>query len=456
MISSEIFRTSRHASGHPLAIPRVALTMDLCRALGWLDDAPYIEAQPASVAALLRFHTAEYVAAVQRAEATQDAGPEVRSRFNLGINGNPVYGEVFRRPATACGASLQAARHLLRCGGLVYSPAGGTHHGQPGRASGYCIFNDPVLAILELLDQGLDRVAYVDWDAHFGDGVQQAFHHEARVRTISIHEAGRWPMARGGDAAGFGGLDDRGGGFARNLPVPAGLNDDEFAWLIGEAVAPLLQRFAPQAIVVQSGCDALADDPMTRLSLSNRALWRALADDHAPGAAAAGAGRWRLQSLGRRPVLGRHLGDDEQLCHPRAAPRDGGGGAAEGALESPPRPPAGAAMDGDAGRSAAVGAGTPGNSHHQRTGPGVSTAPARLAAPSRASSDWAGAGSLLPVAAVPGAAIVNAVTRTIVALRLSSQTRHRCTRALPARLLNDSTAVMNYAPPNFHLVSAIP
>lgn len=301
MISSGIFRASLHASGHPLAIPRVSLTIDLCRALGWLDDAHYIEAQPASVAALLRFHTAEYVAAVQMAEATQGAAPEVRSRYNLGVNGNPVYGEVFRRPATACGASLQAARHLLRCGGLVYSPAGGTHHGQPGRASGYCIFNDPVLAILELLDQGLDRVAYVDWDAHFSDGVQQAFHHEARVRTISIHEAGRWPMARDGDAAGFGGLDDRGGGFARNLPVPAGLNDDEFAWLIDEAVAPLLRRFAPQAVVVQSGCDALADDPMTRLALSNRALWRALATimPLAPRLLVLGGGGYNPWAVGR-------------------------------------------------------------------------------------------------------------------------------------------------------------
>lgn len=79
-----------------------------------------------------------------------------------------------------------------------------------------------MLAILELLDQGLERVAYVNWDAHFGDGVQQAFHDEARVRTISIHEAGRWPMARNGGAAGFGGLNDRGGGSAAICRYPKG------------------------------------------------------------------------------------------------------------------------------------------------------------------------------------------------------------------------------------------
>ena len=87
--------------------------------------------------------------------ASADAG------FHLGVNGNPVYREMFRRPATACGASILAAR-LLHEPGIVYNPAGGTHHGQPDRASGFCMFNDPVLAILEMLDGGLERVFYLD------------------------------------------------------------------------------------------------------------------------------------------------------------------------------------------------------------------------------------------------------------------------------------------------------
>ncbi len=299
LIGSAIFDTTSHAPGHPLAIPRVSLTMDLIRALGWFDANRYIEAEAATPAALMRFHDPDYVAAVQRAEATRIAGAEDRERFNLGVNGNPVHATVFRRPATACGASLRAARQV-HGGGVVYSPAGGTHHGQRGRASGYCIFNDPVLAILDLLDQGLQRIAYVDWDAHFGDGVQQAFQDEPRVRTLSIHEDGRWPMARTG-ASGFGALDDRGGGNARNLPVPAGLNDSEFAWLIDAAVVPLLEAFEPQALVVQSGCDALADDPMTRLTLSNGALWRALATlmPLAPRLLVLGGGGYNPWAVGR-------------------------------------------------------------------------------------------------------------------------------------------------------------
>lgn len=299
MIASEIFRTSRHASGHPLAIPRVSLTIDLCQALGWIEAERYVEARPATTAELTRFHSADYVAAVRRAEARQSAPEDDRVRFNLGVNGNPIYGEVFRRPATACGASLEAVRRLAT-GGIVYNPAGGTHHGQPDRASGYCVFNDPALAILALLDQGLERVAYVDLDAHFADGVQQAFHNDGRVFTISLHEEGRWPMQRG-SVAGFGGADDRAGGSARNLPVPEGFNDSEMAFLIEQAVIPLLLRFNAQAIVLQCGADALADDPMTKLALSNGALWQAVAAmmPLAPRLLVLGGGGYNPYAVGR-------------------------------------------------------------------------------------------------------------------------------------------------------------
>jgi len=183
---------------------------------------------------------------------------------------------MFRRPATACGASILAAR-LLREPGIVYNPAGGTHHGQRDRASGFCMFNDPVLAVLGMLDGGLERVFYLDVDAHFGDGVQHAFHDDSRVFTLSIHEAGRWPMARGDDPATVpGGVDDRAGGAARNLPVPRELNDTEMEFLIEAVALPLIREFAPSALVVQCGADALADDPMTKLALSNLALWRVI------------------------------------------------------------------------------------------------------------------------------------------------------------------------------------
>ena len=269
-IGSEIYRRSRYGSNHPLAIPRVSTCIDLCRALGWLPDDAYIDSPMATPDELTRFHAPEYVAALQAAEAAQAIDDAASERFNIGRGGNPVFGEIFRRPATACGASLLAAEMLA--GGqahTIYSPAGGTHHGQRAAASGFCYLNDPVLAILRLLDRGVARVAYVDIDAHHCDGVEAAFGDDPRVLIASIHEQGRWPNTGAFDAQTL--------ATRVNLPVPPGLNDDEFALLFDEVVLPRVATFGAGALVVQGGADALADDPLSNLSLSNNAMWRAAA-----------------------------------------------------------------------------------------------------------------------------------------------------------------------------------
>lgn len=272
-IGSEIYRRSTYGARHPLAIPRVSTVIDLSRALGWLPDACYIDSPRATPAQLARFHTPAYIAAVQEVERMQRASEAVRNGHDLGRNGNPVFPEIFRRPATACGGSILAGT-VLRQPGTVYHPAGGTHHGRPDRASGFCFFNDPVLAILALLDGGVAPIVYLDVDAHHGDGVQDAFHHDDRVVTISVHEAGRWPMRPGLCA---GGAHDRAGGAARNFPMPPGFNDCEMAYVLEVALLPLIEKVGPQAIVLQCGADALDDDPMSRLSLSNGALWHVVA-----------------------------------------------------------------------------------------------------------------------------------------------------------------------------------
>jgi acetoin utilization protein AcuC len=301
-IGSEIYRRSSYGLRHPLAIPRVSTCIDLCRALGWLPDEVYIDSPLATPGQLARFHAPDYIAAVRRAESGPRISDADKRRYNIGINGNPVFPEIFSRPATACGGSILAAE-LIAEGGTVYSPAGGTHHGRPDRASGFCYFNDPVLAILGLLDHGLVRVGYLDLDAHHGDGVQAAFAEDERVLTISLHEAGRWPM----DGSGGGGVGDRAGGQARNLPVPPGFNDSELDFLLEAAILPLLETFEPQALVLQCGADALAEDPLSKLALSlpsgaswprpapwRRAFWCSAVAVTIPGpsgAAGAGSGR---------------------------------------------------------------------------------------------------------------------------------------------------------------------
>ena len=303
-IGSEIYRTSSYGGRHPLSIPRVSTCIDLCRALDWLPDRVYLDSPRASPAQLTRFHDARYIEALRRAEQDQRAAPDVRRRFNIGCNGNPIFPEIFRRPATACGGSILGAGLLLEGVPTVYNPAGGTHHGRAGQASGFCYLNDPVLAILTLLDGGVERVLYLDLDAHHGDGVQAAFAHDDRVLTVSIHEAGRWPMvAHKHESADrqAGAAHDRAGGMARNLPVPRGFNDDELAFLIEAAVLPLAESFAPRAVVLQCGADALEDDPQSRLSLSNLALWDAVRAIRglAPRLLALGGGGYNPWSVGR-------------------------------------------------------------------------------------------------------------------------------------------------------------
>ncbi|MBR0673094.1 acetoin utilization protein AcuC [Neoroseomonas soli] len=262
LIGSEIYRRSSYGPKHPLAIPRVSTTLDLVRALGWLPAAQYRDSPMASPEDLARFHDPDYVAALRRAEATQSVSPEDRARFRIGADGNPIYREVFSRPATGAGGTMLAAR-LTREGGIVHVPGGGTHHGRRDRASGFCYLNDAVLGLMAWLDLGLTNILYLDIDAHHGDGVQDAFHDDPRVFTLSVHEEGRWPFT--------GGVEDRAGGHARNIPVPAGFNDSEMLWVLHEAILPVIRRLRPEAIMLQCGADALEEDPLARLSLSNNA-----------------------------------------------------------------------------------------------------------------------------------------------------------------------------------------
>ncbi|ALG91814.1 MULTISPECIES: acetoin utilization protein AcuC [Actibacterium] len=267
-IGSEIYRKSSFGPWHPLRIPRVSTVIDLTRAMGWLPPARYVASPRAKPAALGIWHDPAYLAALQRAEAEQVVSDETRARYHIGTHSNPVYPEMYRRPATGAGGSLLAGE-LLADGGVIYHPAGGTHHGMPDRANGFCFLNDPVLAILSLRRAGARRVAYVDIDAHHPDGVELAFAGDPETLLISVHEEKRWPFT--------GALGDDGGGNVFNLPVPRGLNDSEMAAVLDALILPRVAAFRADAIVLQCGADAVEEDPLSRLSLSNNAHWAVVA-----------------------------------------------------------------------------------------------------------------------------------------------------------------------------------
>ncbi|WP_333869298.1 acetoin utilization protein AcuC [Cypionkella sp.] len=287
-IGSEIYRGSSYGAKHPLRVPRVSTVIDLGRALGLLAGR-YRASPRAKPAALTAFHHPAYIAALQEAEATGDLPPAARARFHLGSLSNPIFPQIYSRPATGAGGVLLAAE-LLAKGGAIYVPGGGTHHGMADRANGFCYLNDPVLAILALRRAG-HRVAYVDLDAHHCDGVEAGLAGAEGVLLISVHEAARWP---------FTGATGQQGNCV-NLAVPAGYHDSEARMVLHELILPLLQAFKPDAIVLQAGADSLLEDPLSRLALSNNAYVEALRaiTPLAPRLLLLGGGGYNPWSVGR-------------------------------------------------------------------------------------------------------------------------------------------------------------
>ena len=157
-IGSEIYRGSSYGAAHPLRIPRVSTVMDLARALGWLPPDRFRASPRAKPAALALWHEPDYVAALQAAETMGEATPEMRARFQLGTLTNPVFPQVYRRPATGAGGVMLASELLAITPGVIHVPGGGTHHGLPGRANGFCYLNDVVLGIKVLQRAGLSRI----------------------------------------------------------------------------------------------------------------------------------------------------------------------------------------------------------------------------------------------------------------------------------------------------------
>lgn len=291
-IGHEIYRNSSYGRWHPLRVPRVSTVMDLSRALSWLLPAQFVTSPRAKPAALHAFHTPDYVAALQRVEATQIATPQDTARHDLGSVTNPVFPEIFRRPATAAGGSILAGE-LLRDGGVIYNPAGGTHHGLPDRANGFCYLNDPVLAMLSLRHHGVRRIAYIDIDAHHADGVEAGFGGDPDALLISVHEDRLWPRT--------GNIDNDGGGNALNLPVPRGFNDTEMAFVAEALILPKVRAFAPDAVVFLCGADGVEEDPLSHLNLSNNAHWAVLRAlmGIAPRLLVLGGGGYNPWSVGR-------------------------------------------------------------------------------------------------------------------------------------------------------------
>jgi acetoin utilization protein AcuC len=264
--------------GHPMAPARLDLTMRLAQELGLLRgaDVETIAPPPADDAVLATVHDAAYLAAVRAASEHGTADP----RRGLGTEDDPVFAGMHEAAARVVAGSWEAAGAIAS--GRVrhaVNVAGGMHHAKAGAASGFCVYNDAAVAVRRLLDEGAGRVAYVDLDAHHGDGVEECFWDDPRVLTVSLHQSGATLFPGTGHPTDVGGPGAE--GTAVNVALPPRTDGARWLRAVDAVVAPVLRAFRPDVLVTQHGCDAHGDDPLSDLDVSVGAQRTATARLHA-------------------------------------------------------------------------------------------------------------------------------------------------------------------------------
>jgi len=288
---------------HPLRIIRLKLTYDLIKAYELLDlpSVQFISTIKAEEKDLAAFHSEEYLEILKQANEGHLTGSAYY--FGLGPGDNPIFPGLYNFSLLLAGATLQAVDFVAdEKGEIAFNMAGGLHHAMRSRASGFCYINDPVIGIMRLLSRG-KRVAYIDIDAHHGDGVQKAFYETNQVLTISLHESGSTLFPGTGFEYEIG--KGEGEGYSVNLPFPHDTNDGVYIWAFEEVVPELIHAFQPDVVVAQLGVDTFYDDPLTNLHLSILGYERVLKriKDLAPRWVALGGGGYNISNVARAWTL---------------------------------------------------------------------------------------------------------------------------------------------------------
>lgn len=255
--------------GHPFGVDRHEAFARQFEARGLASRARVAPPVPAHSDELLLFHTPLYVDFVRERSAT--------GQGCLDDGDTPAFRGVYEASASVVGATLAAARALMAGEARrAFVPIAGLHHAARDRAAGFCVFNDIGVAIEALRrEYGISRIAYVDIDAHHGDGVFYAFEADPQLIFADIHEDGRtlYPGTGAADETGKGAA----AGTKLNIPVPAGADDATFdeVW---PPVLAFVEAARPEFIILQCGADSIAGDPITHLAFTPAAHGRAARD----------------------------------------------------------------------------------------------------------------------------------------------------------------------------------
>ena len=263
-VYSDAFQKYNFGPTHPLRPTRLKLTFELMKASGLFNSPSIkmIEPRQAQRGELLLFHDESYLRLVERMS-------ESGSGF-LDMGDTPAFKGCYEASSLAVGASLTAVDTVMS--GIAthaMNIAGGLHHAHPSRASGFCIFNDPAVSIAYLKEKySLDRILYLDIDAHHGDGVMYGFYSDESVLDIDFHEDGHALFP------GTGFTEETGAGSASgikiNVPLPPFTGDETYLKLFKKIVPVAVRKFNPQILLVQCGADSHANDLLAHLQLTTR------------------------------------------------------------------------------------------------------------------------------------------------------------------------------------------
>jgi acetoin utilization protein AcuC len=299
LVFSTQFGRHSYGTNHPLKVERLQLTMDLIGAYGLFDttETPWVEAQEADEQDLLLIHSPEYLEILKKAN-TGHAPPQAWE-YGLGNGDNPVFPGLYDWSLLVTGATLECIRQIRdENRQIAFNIAGGLHHALPSRAAGFCYLNDPAIGIAHMVQAGL-RVVYLDIDVHHGDGVEAAFYDTDRVLTISLHQHGHtlFPGTGFPDDMGRG----PGRGYAVNVPLAPGTDDDLYLWAFMEVVPPLVRAYDPDVLVTQLGVDSLATDPLASLNLTTNGFSRIVREIKSWGLkwVALGGGGYNVMNVAR-------------------------------------------------------------------------------------------------------------------------------------------------------------
>ena len=269
IFSSKIFKGSKYGEGHPLNIDRVWPSLELLKIMNWVSDKEIIFNEPATIEELTLFHDLDYLKALQMAEKNKNLSKIEKHKFKIGVGTNPIFNEVYSRPAAAAKSSMTAIEYLAKNkADKILNFSGGTHHGRKSFAAGFCFLNDCILAILKAKKLNFKNILYIDIDAHHCDAVEDHFINDKNVNVISIHEKNRWPRT--------GHLEDCNIPNIMNVPVPEKFNDNEIKFVVDNLIYPYGKTLNPDLVIVQAGTDCLEDDPQSKMSLTNFSYWKTI------------------------------------------------------------------------------------------------------------------------------------------------------------------------------------